>query len=371
MHISSTFECGNAAVVSAKTPDDIRIKLVPDAQSEFYQWFYFSLSTESGKPHCINILELKKSAYPEGWRDYCVHASYDRQTWFCIPTSFDGDTLTIQFTPEKSSVFLAYSPPYTFERHQDRVHAAQQSPRCAVTTIGRSLEGRAIHMLTIGEAGPNKRKCWFIGRQHSGETMAEWFSEGVVERLLDAQDPVARVLLDQAVFYIVPNMNPDGTVRGHQRLNAAGIDLNREWMEPTPDRSPEVLCVRQQMHAWGVDFCMDAHGDENIPYVFLAARTLTERSEVLRNRFRAAFLEATPEFQTTHGYTADPATPVNMAVAVNYIGTTFDCVSFTLEMPFKDNQLLPDPQHGWSSARSKKLGADCLVPLLNVVGDLR
>lgn len=371
MMISSAFESGNAAVVSAAHSEDIRITLIPDAQSDFYQWFYFSLSTESGRPHCIRILDLKGSAYLEGWKGYQVHVSYDRQTWFCVPTTFDGDTLTIQFTPEKSAVYLAYSPPYTYERHLDFVASAQRSPRCAVQAIGQSLEGRAIHMLTIGEPGPNKRKCWFIGRQHSGETMAEWFAEGVVERLLDVQDPVAQALLSQAVFYIVPNMNPDGTVRGHQRLNAAGIDLNREWLEPTPDRSPEVLCVRQQMHANGVDFCMDAHGDENIPYVFLAARTLTERIESLRDRFRSAFLEATPEFQTTHGYTADPAMPVNMTVAVNYIGKTFDCVSFTLEMPFKDNQLLPDPQIGWSSARSKKLGADCLVPLLNIVGDLR
>lgn len=371
MFISSKFESGSIAVVAASDPKDIRVKLIPDQNSTLSQWFYFCLTTEPGKPHCLKIVDLKTSAYPEGWENYQVLASYDRQTWFRVPTSFDGDTLTIPFTPKQASIFFAYSTPYTYERHLDWLHTAQQSPRCAITPIGRSLEGRDIHMLTIGEAGPGKRKCWFIGRQHCGETMAEWFSEGLCERLLDPQDPVARALLEKAVFYVVPNVNPDGTARGHQRMNAAGVDLNREWLEPTVEKSPEVLCVRQQMQTTGVDFCLDAHGDENIPYVFLAARELTDRIESLRARFKTEFLAATPEFQVVHGYTAAPGTPVNLTVAVNYIGKTFDCVSFTLEIPFKDNLLLPDPDYGWSASRSKKLGADCLLPLLKIVDDLR
>ncbi len=35
-------------------------------------------------------------------------------------------------------------------------------------------------------------------------------------------------------------MNPDGTWRGHLRTNAVGSNLNREWAEPTLERSPEV-----------------------------------------------------------------------------------------------------------------------------------
>ena len=29
-----------------------------------------------------------------------------------------------------------------------------------------------------------------------------------------ADDPVARVLLQRCIFHVVPNMNPDGSVRG-------------------------------------------------------------------------------------------------------------------------------------------------------------
>jgi murein tripeptide amidase MpaA len=43
----------------------------------------------------------------------------------------------------------------------------------------------------------------------------------------------------------------------------------------------------------------------------------------------------------------------------------------TLEMPFKDNDDLPDPVHGWSPGRSKALGRDCLAALAEIIDDLR
>lgn len=49
----------------------------------------------------------------------------------------------------------------------------------------------------------------------------------------------------------VPNMNPDGTWRGHLRTNASGANLNREWDHPTKDKSPEVYYTRQAMDEIG------------------------------------------------------------------------------------------------------------------------
>ena len=65
-------------------------------------------------------------------------------------------------------------------------------------------------------------------------------------------------------------MNPDGSRRGHLRTNAVGTNLNREWHDPSPERSPEVLYVRNEMDKTGVDFAMDVHGDEAIAANFLA-----------------------------------------------------------------------------------------------------
>lgn len=55
----------------------------------------------------------------------------------------------------------------------------------------------------MGNEAEADLKIWIIARQHPGETMAEWFIEGLLGRLLDFQDPTARALLDTATFYIV------------------------------------------------------------------------------------------------------------------------------------------------------------------------
>ena len=81
---------------------------------------------------------------------------------------------------------------------------------CQLQVLGETLDGREISVLKIGQTGEGKRVVWLTARQHPGETMAEWFMEGFIDRLIDKADGVARSLLDHAVFYFVPNMNPDG-----------------------------------------------------------------------------------------------------------------------------------------------------------------
>ncbi len=205
--------------------------------------------------------------------------------------------------------------------------------------------------------------------------MAEWFVEGMLERLLDDEDAVARSLLDKAVFYVVPNMNPDGGARGHLRTNAVGVNLNREWQAPSMEKSPEVFLVRQMMLETGVDMYLDVHGDENIPYNFLAGSEgvpcFDARMQSLEQNFRQYLLMATPEFQNEIGYEVDAPGQANMTVASNWVAQQFNCMAFTLEMPFKDNDKLPDDLYGWSDVRSMKFGHDSLTAVLAIVDQLR
>ena len=70
--------------------------------------------------------------------------------------------------------------------------------------------------------------------------MAEWFMEGFLDELADPHNAFSNRALKHAIFYVVPNINPDGAIRGHLRTNAAGANLNREWAEPSMEHSPEV-----------------------------------------------------------------------------------------------------------------------------------
>lgn len=370
MKIFSNFDSGSIEVVSIKDKDNIQLKIPNDNQSEFYQWFHFRLETQTEHAHTIRILDLKGSAYPEGWEGYDVVASYDREEWFRIPAEFDGDTLTFTVIPERPSIYFAYFAPYSYDRHLDLLHLAQSAHHCQLETLGHTLDGNDMSLLTFGEADEGKKKIWLIARQHPGETMAEWFMEGFIQRLLDEDDTSARALLEKAVLYIVPNMNPDGAIRGHLRCNAKGVNLNREWQSPSMENSPEVFLVRERMLETGVDMFLDIHGDEAIPYNFVAGSegipSYDERLAGLEAAFKQALFVATPEFQDQHGYDKDEPGKANLTVGSNWVGEQFKCLSYTIEMPFKDNNEYPDPLYGWSPERSVKFGQDVLTATLAV-----
>ena len=375
MQISAQFDSGNINVIEADTPENIILEINQDNQSDFFQWFHFKLNNNVRTEHIMTIRNAGKSAFVDGWENYQALASYDREHWFRVPTEFDGENLTITFTPDHDSVYFAYFTPYSYERHQDLLHQAQLDIDCQLQVLGQSIDGRDISVLKVGEEGENKKVIWLTARQHPGETMAEWFMEGFIDRLLDEDDGVARALLNKAVFYLVPNMNPDGSVRGNLRTNAAGANLNREWATPSMEKSPEVYLVRNKMLETGVDMFLDIHGDEALPYNFVAGcegiPSYDERHQTLEESFKDILLAITPEFQDEYGYDKDEAGQANLTLGATWVGEQFKCLSYTIEMPFKDNDLLPDHSVGWSDNRSSLFGRDVLTAIYHIVDELR
>ena len=368
--ISDQFDAGAIEVLRADNPASIELDIRKDSHADFLQWFYFRLQGARGQACTMKLLNARQAAFPHGWEGYRAVASYDRQNWFRVPTDYDGQILSIRHVPERDSVYYAYFEPYSWERHLDLLGKVEASPDARVLDIGSTVDGRDLNLVVAGNPAATK-KVWVIARQHPGETMSEWFVEGMLDALLDRADPVARSLLRHAVFYIVPNMNPDGSVRGNLRTNAAGANLNREWMSPSPERSPEVFAVRNTMHETGCDLFLDIHGDETLPYVFVAGCEMlegfTQHQQDEQQAFIDSFLQASSDFQTKHGYEATKYREELLQLASKYVGHTFKCISLTLEMPFKDNADLPDDATGWNGARSMRLGKAILQPILRAV----
>jgi len=374
--ITSAFDSGNIEVVDHPAADHVRLRIRRDAGGEFLQWFHFRVAGARGVPIRLDIIGLGESAYPGGWPNYRARMSEDRKTWLQADTAYDsnldGGTLSIRLTPTSDFVWCAYFAPYSMERHHDLVARMAMKPGVCATVLGHSIEGQPIDCLEMGE-GP--RQVWLYARQHPGESMAEWWMEGALQELTDPASPVARTLRRKARFHIVPNMNPDGSCRGYLRTNAAGANLNREWANPTAERSPEVLCVLNRMRETGVDFALDVHGDEALPHVFIAGfegiPSITEKQLGLLHAYKAQLLVHSRDFQTMVGYPVTPPGKANLSMSTNAVAERFGCLSATLEMPFKDADDVPDPVHGWSPDRSKTLGRACLAALADLVDDLR
>ncbi|MGB3721336.1 MAG: M14-type cytosolic carboxypeptidase [Pacificimonas sp.] len=372
--ISSAFDAGNINVVRCNAPDDIELTIPKDDNAEFAQWFYFRLNGAGGQDCTVRITGLKDSAYPAGWPGYRAVVSEDRLMWTRADTDYDeaSGALTIHVTPQSNGLWVSYFAPYSMEQHHDLIAGVGEADGVKIESLGKTLDGQDMDLVTMG-MGP--LKLWIIARQHPGESMGEWWMEGALAALTDPADPVARALREKATLYIVPNMNPDGSRRGNLRVNGVGANLNREWAEPSLDRSPEVFLVRGKMDEVGCDFCLDVHGDEAIANNFIAGGEgvprFDARAQELLDGWKAALLIRSPDFQTRQGYPIDKPGSANLAICTNQMAERFGCLAMTLEMPFKDAAVLPDEEHGWSPTRCMRLAEACLAATLAMADELQ
>lgn len=364
MFIDAGFDGGNIEVVSISDQAEILLNIRKDTNSDHAQWFYFRLLGGKNQ-HCnFVILNANKASYPEAWPDGSVVASYDGTDWFRIATKFDGTQLTFAHDCSSDTLFVALSPPYPLQRHHDLICRALTSEHCNLAASIPSVENRGVEVLQIGSRDSAAPKVWIIARQHPGEPMAEWFMEGLIDKLTDPLDRTAVYLRFKCTFYLVPNMNPDGSIAGNLRTNAAGVDLNRAWAEPSLRTSPEVAGVLSLMNASSVDMFLDIHGDEEFRFVFAAGceRTPSFSSQSAQSdlNFRNAFHAANSDFSVKNGYPPDAPNAADLSIACNQVGERFGCLSLTIEMPFKDNAERPDPRRGWGTDHSIELGRSVL-----------
>ena len=367
MFISSQFDGGNIECLDSSDPANILLNIRADNQSDFYQWFYFRAANVKDLDCRYLITNAADAAYTRGWEGYQAVASYNREFWFRVETTYHGKNLVIEHNSSEDQVYFAYFAPYSMERHADLLAFAQTSERCQAETLGLTLDGQAMDCLRFGEIEPGRKIIWMVARQHPGETMAEWWMEGMVNRLVDHSDPVVNAILDKAVIYLVPNMNPDGSRRGHLRTNAAGSNLNREWDNPSVEKCPEVLCVLEKIKQTGLDFGLDVHGDEALPYNFIAGTEGIpgwnhERQQQLE-LFKMSLANINPDFQVENGYPPNSGGNANMTYCSNSLAERFGALVMTLEMPFKDATATPDRIQGWSPERCGRLAHSCLDAL--------
>lgn len=163
--------------------------------------------------------------------------------------------------------------------------AARNDPRLHIGGFGTSPEGRALPLLVLSSAGVDTpAKARALGRPvvliingiHAGEVEGKEASLMLVRDLLDGHDAE---LLEHLTLVIVPLFNPDGNDRidpGHRKLdlpklegqlgpvsgvgtrvNAAGINLNRDYMR---QQSQEMQLLQSRVcQPWAAELTIDCH----------------------------------------------------------------------------------------------------------------
>ena len=148
--ISHQFDAGAIDVLRADDPSAIDLNIRKDSAADIVQWFYFRVQGAKATPLTMNFLNAGQAAYPDGWKDYQAAASYDRETWFRVPTSYDGKTMVIEHTPEYDSEKL----PSVISSGLRRFARA----RCARSLISRASCGSDLFgtSLTTGTSTPSR-----------------------------------------------------------------------------------------------------------------------------------------------------------------------------------------------------------------------
>lgn len=371
MKIDANFDGGNITVINAELPSKIQLHIRKDNSSDHKQWFYFRASNTQDITCQYFIDNADEASFPEAWDTCTIVASSNRKTWRRINTQYNGKTLSFSDKSNSPITYYALFAPYSYERHLDLIAQTLSHPQCSLLTTVETVKKKHVEVLQIGESAPHKKSIWIIARQHPAETMSEWFIEGFLQQLLQGKK---HTILSEATFYVVANMNPDGSVAGNLRTNGSGIDLNRSWNTPCSEKTPESFYVLSLMKKTGVDLFLDIHGDEDTPFTFAAGcegnPNFTKKLANLDKNFREYFHQATPEFSIENGYPLDEPNQGLLDIACNQVGYLFECLSLTIELPFLDNKYSPEPILGWSPERSIKMGTQLLTPIERILKEL-
>lgn len=198
------------------------------------------------------------------------YVSPDGRAWTPLPAELlDGNRIRVRVRLGRDgSLYLARLPPYRISDLDALLTEVRRSPLAEVTEIGRTVEGRPLEVVRVGDADAPSR-VFLRARSHPWEPGGSWMVQGLIRALLRDDDPVSRRCRARYCVYVMPMANKDGVARGGTRFNVLGKDLNRNWDVPAdPKLAPENRALEtwlQRLVEQGraPQLAIDLHNDES------------------------------------------------------------------------------------------------------------
>jgi len=233
--------------------------------------------------------------------------SEDGQTWgHAEDMTWDNEKkeATVRLKPKHDSVWLATQPMYPHSRFVALLAELKQSPHARIETIGKSVQGRDLVLVTVTDfANPDsdKQTLWLQARQHAWETGTSYVAEGAL-RFAISDKPEARALRENNICIFTPMVAVDGCAIGLPRFNVHGYDPNRHWDEVNLrdkrflELMPEVWYFKKAVlshvaRGGRIDLMLNMHNTETGEYV--ATQADDEQSLAKMNLMYERLLAAT------------------------------------------------------------------------------
>lgn len=284
--IHSNFEGASLGKVDVVGTDHyrchVRGQTDQDGRNRQASWYYFRVDNAAGHTLTFDMVDLAGEYNYQPNRgsitkDTLPFYSSDDVVWHPVQEEkYDPKRPELQFSIRVPSdrFWIAHVPPYTTQNFKELVRDLSPNPHVKIETIGKSVDGRAIPLVTITDtAVPDKGKkvVWLMFRQHAWEAGSSWTADGLM-RFATSSSPVAARIRRETIIKILPLCDPDGVVEGGVRFNHYGYDLNRNWDVIDPVKMPEITAERRAILDWvdsgkRVDFFLTLHNDETNEYL--------------------------------------------------------------------------------------------------------
>ncbi len=141
----------------------------------------------------------------------------------------------------------------TYNDIQPLISNLKNNPFFEVQKVGESIEGRDLHLISVGE-GDTDVLLW--SQMHGDESTATMAIFDIFNFLAaDSFQKEKEELLQNIKLHFLPMLNPDGAEK-FQRRNTLGIDVNRDALRL---QSPEGKTLKRIRDSLEADFGFNLH----------------------------------------------------------------------------------------------------------------
>lgn len=315
--VSLDFEGSSLGDWSVRGTDTIQFSIRRDTNASTRYWFDFQVVGAAGRPLVFRVASGANMYGVGGWNGkQPVASADDGATWHRITDAgVDGGFFVFRYTPATDADRIALTLPYPFSRARKHLDRVDSDPFVVQRdVIGQSIDGNPVDWIEITDpAVPDSTKAhvWAVARQHPGEPEASYMVEGFIDWSLGSSETAARLRRNARVF-VIPFLNPDGVLAGNQRVNRAGLDLNRQWTSPSPQTAPTIAAAQAKMFelsdsGQGPRIVLDFHGAPPTRSNFFIYNERAAVPDSLHSEMVAllgAAIDANPDFDVFERYPA-------------------------------------------------------------------
>jgi hypothetical protein len=153
---------------------------------------------------------------------------------------------------------LVPAQPHSYAETMTLLKELCKSPRIQATSLGSTCKGRTIALAVARDPQVSlrsSRKLMIIARQHGNEPSGTEAVLALLRHLAATERQPELELLKRVTLVTIPMANPDGASASSRR-NAAGVDLNRDWIALS---QAESQAIERAYLQWRPDAVMDLH----------------------------------------------------------------------------------------------------------------